>query len=133
MPLSVAFLATLILGACSTSGATNTYGGTEGSEAVAVIGDRGLGRHLEMRHVRVRRNAEQRLHVQFELHNRRSSEVDFDWAMQWFDDSGFVLDLPKDWRPVALSGDAFEYVSVTAPLPAASQYKLALRAASRVR
>lgn len=131
LPISVALLATLILGACSSRGATNTYGGSEGAGATAVIGDSGL--HLEMRHVRVKRNVENRLQVQFELHNCRSSQVNFDWAMQWYDNSGFALDLPKDWRPVALSGDAFKYVSVTAPLPAASQYKLALRRASRVR
>lgn len=123
---------------CSSSGTTsgysaqNTYKGGEDAPLEELRGDRSLAGKLEMEQVRSERR-DGRLHVQFELRNKSTSNLAFGWMVEWFDDSGFLIDYPSHWTPVSMGGQAYKTISVTAPVPAASQWRLAVEPLSNVR
>lgn len=127
----VAFL--LVLAACGAPGATNTYIGGEGRDTRERLRNRELGRNLELRNVRLQRNGENRLHVQFELHNKKATRVAFEWSVVWFDPDGFAINSPSHYNPAILQGREYESITLTAPTLDASQFKLSTRYPDPVR
>lgn len=74
-----------------------------------------------------------KLFVQFNLRNTRSSNLAIEWAIEWFDASGFKIDTPRRWQPAALGGKGFETITQTAPTPEASSFRLGVRKPNTVR
>ncbi len=113
--------------------AENTYMGTnDGTEIEEIVGDPGLQRDLVIENYRSERR-DGRLHVQFDLRNMRSSNESFEWALEWFDASGFRIDATEHWTPIALGGKGSETIGQTAPTPDASSFKLHARRPNTVR
>ena len=134
-PALLLFAFTLVSGACVSKPrgqAQNTYLGGEGLEMETLVGNRGLEGDLKvLRPLSERRDG--RLHVQFELHNRRTSDFSFEYAVTWLDASGFVIDTPWRWSPMTIAGQGYRTVSITGPTPEASQWKLHVQKPSSVR
>lgn len=127
--------ALLLLAACGAPRGTssNAVRGQEGSSELEEIdGSRGLRNDLEIVGYRSERR-DGRLHVQFDLRNKRGSNLAFEWTMDWYDSSGFRIDTQEHWRPVAIGGKGFETIAVTAPTPEASSFKLEYRLPNPVR
>ena len=133
MLLGTALSAALIACVSKPKGqAQNTYLGGEGLEMEAVVGNRGLERDIKvLRPISERRD--ERLHVQFELHNRRTRDMSFEYAVSWFDASGFVIDHPWRWTPMTIVGQGFKNINITGPTPEASQWKLHVQKPNTVR
>ncbi len=117
----------LLAGACVSKGTSqDTYVGGEGAETEKIGGTSGISNSLEMVGIRSERR-DGRLFVQFELHNKRGSNLAFEWTVEWFDDAGFRIDWPQHWAPTALGGKGYEIISLTGPTPNASSWRLAVR------
>ena len=100
----------------------------------AVEGNEILARVLQIKNPRSRRTADGRMQVQFELENSRSTHLDFAWAVDWFDQTGFkVQDNTRHWEPTALGGYGITTLSITAPTPAASSWKLQITSRDEVK
>ncbi len=126
---AVAFaLVASVLAACSSTRGTaqNTYVSEDGAAVEETIGNFTLSRELVMESVRTERR-DGRLFVQFNLRNTRASSLPAEWTLVWFDEAGFKLDHAHHWTPIVLDGKGFETISQTAPTPAASGFRLALR------
>ncbi|MEW6072265.1 MAG: YcfL family protein [Planctomycetota bacterium] len=114
----------LVLGAaaCQSKGTSqDTY--LPGEEWQKIEGVSGISDDLEMQDIRSERR-DDRLHVQFELHNTRGSNLAFEWNAVWFDDSGYKIDWPDHWRPVSIPGKGFEILHLVAPTPQATSWRL---------
>lgn len=132
---AAALLATLTVGCLafeSRGTAQNTYTVDESGEITETFGDRGLAKDLVMEDIRTERR-DGRLLVQFNLRNTRSSNLAIEWAIAWFDGSGFRIDVPEHWTPAALGGKGYETVTRTAPTPEASSFRLGFRKPNTVR
>ena len=112
--------------------AQNTYTGGEDQEPVETFGDSHLAKNLVMEDIRTERR-ENRLFVQFNLRNTKSSNLPIEWAIEWFDASGFRIDTPHHWTPAALGGKGYETISCTAPTPGASGFRLGVRKPNTIR
>lgn len=110
----------------------NTYVGGEGRETEIDAMNRELQRALQIVNVRSRRVGE-RLQVQFDLENQRSTNLAFEWAVDWQDDSGFKIDFPQRWQPQVIGGGGRETFSITGPTPAASVWRLKIRTPNTIR
>jgi len=133
--LLAALLPTVV--ACRSTGlrsgtAQNTYVGGEGLETEELVGNRSLAKDLEMTQVRSERR-DGRLHVQFELHNKRTANLAIEWTVDWFDDGGFRIDWPRRWSPVSLVGQGYNTIAFTAPVPEASQWRFAVEYPNAIR
>lgn len=125
----------LVLSGCGAprGGTTNTVRGTEGSPDLQQLdGGRTLSKDLEIVRYRSERR-DGRLHVQFDLQNKRGSNLAFEWQMEWFDSSDFKIDTQDHWTPIVIGGKGFETIAVTAPTPEASIFRLAYRLPDTVR
>ncbi len=128
-PFLQAGLLLLLPLACGTPGVgpTSTVRGREGSpELKELDGERSLNKDLEIVRYRSERR-DGRLHVQFDLQNKRDSNLAFEWSMEWFDSAGFRIETGDHWTPVVLGGKGFETIAMTAPTTEASIFKLAYR------
>ncbi len=113
--------------------AQNTYVGTDdGAQIEEIPGDPSLAKDLVMEGIKTERR-DGRLFVQFDLKSTRSSNLAFEWSLEWFDASGFRIDAPKHWTPISLGGMGFETLSQTAPSPEASGFRLGVRKPNSVR
>ena len=70
---------------------------------------------------------EDRLHVQFNLKNKKTSDLAIEWAIEWFDSAGFRIDVPHNWKATKLVGQGFETIARTAPTPEAAGFRLGVR------
>ena len=68
------------------------------------------------RQARWPRRQEDRLFVQFDLHNKTNSFLSVEWALEWRDDQGFKIDSLENWRPLKLGGRGFETITAIAPI-----------------
>lgn len=130
--VALAFLAAGCLALDPRGTAQNTYTVDESGEVTETFGDRGLAKDLVMEDIRTERR-DGRLHVQFNLRNTRSSNLAIEWAIAWFDGSGFRIDVPEHWTPAAIGGKGYETVTRTAPTPEASSFRLGFRKPNTVR
>ena len=112
--------------------AQNTYVGDETAEVEETFGDPQLAKELVMESIQTKREND-RLFVQFNLRNTRSSNLEIEWAIEWFDQAGFRIDTPTHWQPAAMGGKGFKTISQTAPTPAASGFRLGVRKPNTVR
>ena len=129
-------LACLALASCVSKPkgqAQNTYSGGEGLEMEKRVGNRGFEGELEILRPLSRRNDDGRLFVQFELHNKKTRDLAFEYAITWRDDQGFALDTPWHWTPLSIVGQGFRTLQVTAPAPEATQWELHVQPPSSVR
>jgi uncharacterized protein YcfL len=135
---SEALLATLLLfalGACTSTprGSQNSYEGREGGQMNAVEGNQILARNLAIKNP-IHKREGGRMVVQFDLENRRSTATDFAWAVDWFDRDGFaVRGATRHWEPVSLGGYGSTTLTVVAPTPDASSWKLQVTSRNEVK
>lgn len=127
----------LIAGAaCRAShhGNQNTYSGTEGSlEVESSLVNSDLASRLKIVNPRTRRLADGRLQVQFDLQNTRSSQTEFAWTVDWFDDSGFLVETGRrSFEPMNLGGGAVRTLKITAPTPASASWRLSITSRNEV-
>lgn len=113
--------------------AQNTYVGGEGQEMETRVGNPGFERELEILRPISRRDESGRLHVQFELHNKKTRDLAFEYAVSWRDPAGFAIDTPWHWKPMSIVGQGFRTIAVTGPTPEASQWELHVQPPSSVR
>jgi len=124
----------LLLASCGAprGTSTTTLRGGEGSPDLEEEDTGAISSQLEYLHYRSERR-DGRLHAQFDLHNKRSSDLSVEWSIEWQDSSGFHVDAPERWTPVVIAGKSFQTITVTAPTPEASQFRLHFRAPNPVR
>lgn len=129
--------ALLLATACTSSpsrGKTqNTYSGEEGtSEIEATAANAQLHRDLEIQRIRSERR-DGRLHVQFDLRNKRQGSQAIEWSIEWKDAAGFTIDDRSHWQPLVIGGGGYETISITATSPDAAAWRLQVRPSSPVR
>lgn len=117
----------LVVAACTSApqGSVNRYSGGEGMRnSQTVEGNRLLAANLETKNViTTRRN--DLLVVQFDLVNRNSSQLGFQWAVDWYDRQGLLVPgATRHWEPMRLAGNASQTVSIVAPHADATQWQL---------
>jgi uncharacterized protein YcfL len=125
----------LTLAACGAPRGTaaNTFRGKEGdTELETIAGNPRLLKNLEVVRYQTKRE-DDRLRVQFDLQNKKASNLAFEWSVDWFDASGFRIDTQEHWTPIVLGGKAFKTISITGPTPAASVFQLMTRTPNTVR
>jgi len=71
--------------------------------------------------------------IQFELQNRESRQVDFAWAVDWFDQAGFHIDSnQRHWQPTSIGGFGSTTLTAVAPHPDATSWKLQITSRDEV-
>ena len=70
---------------------------------------------------------------QFELHNKRGSQIALEWTVDWFDGSKFKIDTNESWRPLKIGGKGFEVVQIIGPTPEAHSWRLKVQKPNPVR
>ena len=129
-------LALLATQACRSApkGDTNVYeSGTNFDDATIIEGNPGLARDLTILEPRTRMVGE-RLDVQFDLLNERSSSLAFQWRIDWFDAAGFRIDdTTATWEPIKLGGGAKFTIQKIAPRPEARTWRLQVSSPNEVR
>lgn len=121
--------------ACATApfGPQNTYSGREGAmEIEREIGNSELAAHLELRDIRAERR-DGRLHVQFELNSELTGAAHIEWMAEWFDERGFLIDVPRHWEPVTIGPRGHQSCTIVGPTPSASAWKLSVRPRNEVK
>ena len=125
-----------LLAACESTprGSQNHYEGAEGeSELVRIEPNRALRNQLVITNP-IHQRVDERLKVQFQLENRYGTEIKFSWTIDWFDQQGFqVVDARRHWEPVSLDGYGTKVLTVVAPTPGASSWKLQVSSRSEVK
>jgi uncharacterized protein YcfL len=123
------FAALLLGAACSSTRGRpeNTYVGAEGAAKMEMLeGNPGLDRDLEILNPRSERR-QGRLYVEFDLRNKRASNLPLEWSVEWFDTAGFEVEAARSWTPIVIGAKGFESLSMLAPTPAATSWRLHVR------
>lgn len=125
-------VAALLLGgtlACKSSGGvTNSYTFSEGAHESSVnIGSSTLARHVEVVEPRSVRVEDGRLLAQFDVMNRRSSQLRVEYKVEWFDAAGFEVETIENWTPVVIGGKGSETVTLSAPTPSVVRWRVQVR------
>lgn len=117
----------------SSGGPQNTYLGREGEHELEVQrANKALADALKIVDVRSERR-EERLLVQFELRNDLPRQLEVEYMLEWFDAAGFAIALPQHWEPLVIGASGSKTISASAPTPATSSWKLAVRPRTAVR
>ena len=132
LALSAAALLAWSAGCASRGGPTNTYTGGPGEPTEEQIASEALQRDLEIL-VRSSARRDGFLICQFDLHNKRASDIQLEWSVDWFDADGLEIQVQERWRPQVISGGGFETVQITGPTMAAERWRLAVRRPNPVR
>jgi uncharacterized protein YcfL len=129
-------LAALLLSACTSTGKggpQRTLQGSEGLPGMTELdGGQTLRNDLDILHVVSTRKGDY-LVVQFELHNKRGGQINLEWNVDWFDETGLLVGTNENWRPLAIGGRGFEMIQITAPTPAADSWRLKVQKPNPVR
>lgn len=108
----------LSLGACTTTprGSQNSYRTSSGQlQLERIEGNKQLASNLQILNP-IEKTVDGRKLAQFELKNTRSSAVGFAWAVDWFDEDGFLIDdNQRVFEPVSLGGYGSTFITITAP------------------
>jgi uncharacterized protein YcfL len=133
-PLVAALASSALFAACvSSGGPQNTYIGREGEYELEVQrANKALADALKIVDVRSERR-EERLLVQFELRNDLPRQLEVEYMLEWFDSTGFVIAQPQHWEPLVIGASGSKTISASAPTPATSSWKLAVRPRTAVR
>ncbi len=132
---ALALAAITTLGACgSTGGSQNVYDYDEPKgELTEIKGSKTLTRSLEILNYRSRKVGDL-LQVQFDLRNKKTSNLRFDWAVDWFDAEGFRIDdTTRHWKRETLGPGGMISIQVIAPRPQAQELRLQCATPSSVR
>ena len=101
------------------SGSVNSFDGKH-----TEVGNALLNSALEIRNI-VRAEKNGLKVAQFELHNRHSTALAFQWTVEWYDRSGLKIQYgPAHWEPERLAGSASKTLQIVAPSPDADSWKL---------
>ena len=95
-----------------------------GRQTESSVGDPDLKRKLVLQNVRSRRTPDQILQVEFEIFNRMSYGVDFEWAVLWLDASDFRIEAPLEFQQVSLDRKSSGTFFIEAPSPLATGFQL---------
>ncbi|MCZ6598814.1 MAG: YcfL family protein [Planctomycetota bacterium] len=132
----VIFLAVpIVWGTACTSSRAGPGNMLEGGEGVGIeehYGSSQLKRELEILNPRTERR-DGRLVCQFDLHNKKTSQLAFEWTVEWFDASDFKIDWNENWRPMTIGGMGYETLTIHAPTVEARRWRLQVRKPSPVR
>ena len=134
---TAAWLLAACLGASSLAcrapaGSQNSYSGTEIGDMQRVEGNVQLKQNLWVSNPRKRR-VDGRLQIQFDLENRRATNLRFAWAAIWFDKDGFQIDDgARHWEPVQLNGRGTKTLTVTSPTREAVSWRLDITSPNEV-
>jgi uncharacterized protein YcfL len=125
-----------LLLACTSTGKGGAQMTVQGAEALPGMTelDSGLAisQDLEILNlVQVRKN--DFLVAQFELHNKRGSQVNLEWSVDWTDEQGLRIDSNENWRPLSIGGRGFELLQITAPTPSAKAWRLKVQQPNPIR
>jgi len=133
-PRAAALALCLLSAACvSSGGPQNTYTGREGEHELEVQrANKALADALKIVDVRSERRDE-RLLVQFQLRNDMPRQLEVEYMLEWFDAAGFVVAMPQHWEPLVIGASGSKTISASAPTPATSSWKLAVRPRTAVR
>jgi len=117
-----------LLSACMGSRGTaqNTYIGGEGKETEQIFGDPQLAKQFVMEDIKTQRRND-RLFVQFNLRNTKSSNLAIEWTINWFDAGGFLIETANRWQPASMGGKGYQTITQTAPTPEATEFRLGVR------
>jgi uncharacterized protein YcfL len=131
-----AALLALLLAACTSTGKGGPQTTIQGAEGLPGTTELDAGRSLnndfEQRNV-VTSHKGDFLVVQFELHNKRNSQLNVEWSVDWFDEVGLLIVSTENWRPLAIGGRGFEMIQITAPTPSAHSWRLKVQKPNPVR
>ncbi|MBK2125631.1 DUF1425 domain-containing protein [Fangia hongkongensis] len=61
---------------------------------------------------------------QVQVMNKKSSNQNFQYQVNWFDKQGVAVGQPQPWTPVEIYGDLQKTLTFTAPMPTASSYSV---------
>ncbi len=129
-------LSAMLLTACTSTGKggpQTTLAGGEGQPGMTELDSgQGLMKDLEILSL-VQSKKGEHLVAQFELHNKRGSQMNLEWTVDWFDEAGLQVDFSESWRPLAIGGRGFEMVQITAPTPSARSWRLRVQKPNPVR
>jgi len=127
----LALIAALPLAGCSST-ASNTINVREGDSDM-LVGNPSLLSDLGLDKV-VTRRKQDRLEFQAEMVNKTSSDVRFQWRIEWFDRDGFRLDNPvPSYQPVVLNGKGIYPIQAIAVSPAAIRARVHVERPNEVR
>lgn len=126
----------LFLAACTSTGKGGPVITTQGAEGVPgtteLDSGQSLKNDLEQLNVVTSRKGDF-LVVQFELHNKRSGQLNLEWSVDWFDEVGMLIVSNENWRPLQIAGRGFEMIQITAPTPSAHSWRLKVQKPNPVR
>ncbi|MFZ9034593.1 MAG: DUF1425 domain-containing protein [Francisellaceae bacterium] len=69
------------------------------------------------------------LQANITVKNKKSSTQNFQYQVQWFDQSGYNTGQPQPWTPVEVYADLSKTLSLTAPMQNARSYNIEFCAA----
>ena len=131
-----AFGLALFLAACTSSGKGGPQTTIQGAEGLPGTTELDSGKtlmnDLEQLSVVTSRKGDF-LVVQLELHNKRGSQMNLEWSVDWFDEDGLVIVSNENWRPLTIGGRGFEMIQITAPTPSAHSYRLKVQKPNPIR
>ncbi len=121
-------LIALLASACSSApkGSQNHYEGEFGKPSIhATEKNKSLADALAIVDPRARTTVDGRMEVQFELSNRRSTALQFAWAVDWFGADGFqVSDGSRRFEPLIIGGNGKHVLTIVAPRQEAVRWRL---------
>ena len=130
--LLAACLCATILACRAPAGSQNSYQGTETGDMQRTEGNANLKGNLWVSNP-ARRRVDGRLQIQFDLENRRATNLRFAWATLWFDKDGFQIDDgSRHWEPVTLNGHGTKTLTVTSPTREAVSWRLDITSPNEV-
>ena len=98
-------LALTLAGASCSSTASNIVNIREGGDSDVLVGNPSLLADLAVDNVITRRRDDHRLEFKVNLTNKTSTDLRFQWRVEWYDGQGFLLDDPtRAWKADQLVG-----------------------------
>ena len=130
--ISVALVLAVLAGCADTSsnvmiGESMSADGQESIAKTVVINNKSFANGVELTDINARRDNE-RLRVQVVLTSQKKDTISFEYAFEWFDASGFALDIPAmHWTPEVIYGMQVLRIQGIAPTTTANSFKFMVR------
>lgn len=128
-------LALVLLTACVSGPlgtGTNTYSADQAGKRDEFIGDRDLAQKFVLVDIKSE-TRDGRLRVQFDLKNTTPGDLPVEWAMEWRDRNGFLIDTNPHWQSIRVTGQGFHSIQATGPTTDAAVWKILLRKPTPIR
>lgn len=101
--------------------------GDAGRGTQITTGDEWIRSKVEIRNVRGKHSADNRLTVQFELYNAWHNPMPLRWAVSWFDLDGMMISGADYYQEAQIAGEQSTTISVNAPNVSANNWKIDLQ------